>query len=124
MAAARLARSLLIAVLLALSLPPAPASGSHVIPTPTVVQQNLVIPWDLDFAPTGTMFVTERPGRIRVYASGQPGAALLGTTVVANVRSEHESGLNGIAVDVDYGANPYVYVCASRDADEIGRAHV
>ena len=36
------------------------------------------------------------------------------------VRAEHESGLNGIAVDVDFAANPYIYVCAARDADGTG----
>ena len=118
--ASRLVRSLFVAILVIASGPPAPARASHPIPTPTVVQQNLIVPWDLDFAADGTMFVTERAGRIQVYASGQPGAALLHTTDVQFVRSEHESGLNGIAVDVDFAANPYIYVCASRDADGAG----
>ena len=118
--AARLVRSLLVAIVVIASGPPAPARASHPIPTPTVVQQNLTIPWDLDFAPDGTMFVTERSGRISVYVSGQPGAVVVGQTLVPNVRSEHESGLNGVAVDVDFAANPFIYVCASRDADGAG----
>ena len=120
--AARLVRSLVVAIVVFVSGLPAPARASHPIPTPTVVQQNLTIPWDLDFAPDGTMFVTERPGNIRVYASGQPGAALLHTFVVPFVRSEHESGLNGIAVDVDFATNRFIYVCASRDEDGVGSA--
>lgn len=95
----------------------APARASHPIPTATVVQGNLVVPWDVAFAPDGRMIVTERPGRIRVYASGAPGAALVSTTNVANVRAEHESGLNGVAVDRDFANHPFIYVCAARDLD-------
>jgi glucose/arabinose dehydrogenase/putative cell wall-binding protein len=108
--------SLLVAVALTAG-PPPPASAASPVPNATVVQGGLVIPWDVAFAPDGTMFVTERPGRIRVYASGAPGAALVSTTAVPAVRSEHESGLNGIAVDVNFASNRFIYVCASRDPD-------
>ena len=40
-----------------------------------VVAQNLEIPWALAFAPDGRMFVTERPGRVRIFQSGQVLAA-------------------------------------------------
>ena len=113
--ATRLVVSLLIAVLVAVAAPARSARAAAPIPTATVVQSGLVIPWDLAFAPDGTMFVTERPGRIRVYASGLPGAALISTTTVPNIRSEHESGLNGIAVDVNFASNRFIYVCASVD---------
>lgn len=86
-------------------------------PTLTVstVASGLTIPWDVAFLPTGQMVVTERPGRIRVYADGAPGAALQRTVTVPSVRSVDESGLMGVAVDVDFRDHPYVYVCASRD---------
>ena len=113
--ATRLVVSLLVAVLVAVAAPARSARAAAPIPTATVVQGGLVIPWDLAFAPDGTMFVTERPGRIRVYASGLPGAALISTTTVPNIRSEHESGLNGIAVDVNFATNRFIYVCASVD---------
>ncbi|NJM53947.1 MAG: PQQ-dependent sugar dehydrogenase [Blastocatellia bacterium] len=29
------------------------------------------IPWSIDFAPDGRIFVTERPGRIRVVENGK-----------------------------------------------------
>ena len=78
------------------------------------IARNLVIPWDVAFLPDGKMLVTERPGRIRVYTSGSPGAALVRTITVPSVRAEGEAGLMGIAVDTSFAANPYVYVCASR----------
>ena len=81
------------------------------------VQSGLVIPWDLSFAPDGQMFVTERPGRVRVYANGRPGAALLGTTVLGGVRAEGEAGVMGIAVDHLFRRNRLVYVCVSRSVN-------
>lgn len=115
--ATRIVVSLLVAVIVVATGPRDPVAAAAPIPVATVVQGGLVIPWDLAFAPDGTMFVTERPGRIRIYASGAPGAALVSTTTVPNVRSEHESGLNGIAVDVNFATNRFIYVCASRDLD-------
>ncbi|MDQ2673690.1 MAG: PQQ-dependent sugar dehydrogenase [Chloroflexota bacterium] len=111
----RLVVSLLVAVIAIATGPRDPVAAAVPVPTATVVQDGLVIPWDLAFAPDGTMFVTERSGRLRIYASGAPGAALLRTTTIPFVRSEHESGLNGIAVDVNYASNRFVYICASRD---------
>lgn len=86
-------------------------------PTLTIerVASGLTIPWDVGFLPDGKMVVTERPGRIRVYASGSPDAQILQTVQVPGIRDEHESGLLGLAVDVDFAANRSVYVCASRE---------
>ena len=91
-------------------------SASLAAPTPTArsIQDGLVIPWDLGFAPDGQMFVTERPGRVRVYASARPDAALLATTTISGVRAQGEAGVMGIAVDHAFANNRLVYVCASR----------
>src|ERR671915_260107 len=35
-----------------------------------VIATNLQIPWSLAFAPDGRLFVTERPGRVRIFAAG------------------------------------------------------
>lgn len=83
--------------------------------TDAVVQSGLAIPWDVAFAPDGRMFVTELAGRIRVYASGAPRAALLSTTTVANVHPSGEGGLMGITLDPAFATNGYVYVCVSRE---------
>jgi glucose/arabinose dehydrogenase/putative cell wall-binding protein len=109
-------RSLVITLtlgLLAGLLPQAALAAAPTLST-SVVKSGLVYPWDVGFLPDGQMIVTERPGRIRVYASGSPGAALVRTVTVPSVRAEGESGLMGLAVDVDFASNGYVYVCASR----------
>jgi glucose/arabinose dehydrogenase/putative cell wall-binding protein len=115
--AARLVVSLLVVALALTAGPRHPAVAAAPVPTTTVVQGGLVVPWDVAFTPDGTMLVTERPGRVRVYASGAPGAALVSTETIPNVRAEHESGANGLAVDVSFATNRFVYVCASRDPD-------
>lgn len=75
-----------------------------------MIQDGLEHPWDIAFAPDGRMVVTERIGRVLVFASAEPHAPLLTTAMIPDVRAELESGLMGIAVD-----GTTVYVCASRD---------
>jgi glucose/arabinose dehydrogenase len=81
------------------------------------VQDGLVIPWDIAFAPGGQMIVTERPGRVRVYASGKKDAALLATSTISHVHAEGEAGVMGIAIDHDFANTRYVYICVSRNDD-------
>lgn len=77
----------------------------------TVVQDGLEHPWDIAFADDGRMLVTERIGRVRVYAGPEAGAELLHTAAIPDVQAELESGLMGIAVDGEA-----VFVCATRGA--------
>ena len=93
-----------------------PSASLAAVPSPsgTTIQNGLVIPWDVAFGPDGQMFVTERPGRVRVYRNGRPGAALLATTTLGGVRAEGESGVMGMAVDHLFEQNRLIYVCASR----------
>lgn len=94
-----------------------PGTAAAAAPTlhARVLQSGLVIPWDIGFAPGGAMFVTERPGRVRVYASQLPGARLLATTTLGHVHAEGEAGVMGIAIDHDFANNRWVYVCVSRN---------
>ncbi len=97
---------------------PSPVTAAAPTMTSTVVQggaNQLQFTWDVAFLPTGEMLVTERAGRVRVYASGALSAPLVRTITVPDVRAEGEAGVMGIAVDIDFVPNPYVYVCASRD---------
>jgi glucose/arabinose dehydrogenase/putative cell wall-binding protein len=93
-----------------------PQAASAAAPSMATAQiaGGLVIPWDVAFVPDGTMLVTERPGRVRVYSSGAVGASLVRTVTVPSVRSIGESGLMGIAVDINFASNRFVYLCASR----------
>ncbi|MDE2968731.1 MAG: PQQ-dependent sugar dehydrogenase [Chloroflexota bacterium] len=81
-----------------------PSSGYEV----ETVVQGLRVPWDIAFAPDGRMFVTERPGAIRVVRDGvlqdEPFAVL-------DVWAQSEAGLMGIALHPDFAANGHLYVC-------------
>ncbi len=73
-----------------------------------VVAQGLETPWALDFAPGGRIFVTERPGRIRLVQDGVLMDRPLATLEVARVS---EAGLMGLALDPEFPDNGYIYVC-------------
>lgn len=110
--------ALTVPIILSLALSavvPATALGAAPTLRATVVQSGLTNPWDVGFAPGGQMFVTERPGRVRVYASGNRGARLLATTTLANVHAAGEAGAMGLAVDPNFSSNRFVFVCVSRD---------
>ena len=84
-----------------------------------VVQDGLEHPWDIAFADDGRMLVTERIGRVLVFASGGSNAELLSTTTIPDVRAELESGLMGIAIHDDA-----VFICASRDPGDAWRVEL
>jgi glucose/arabinose dehydrogenase/putative cell wall-binding protein len=113
-------RTLATAFSIAIALAALPGAAGRVAAAPptlttTVIASSLSIPWDVAFLPDGRMLVTERAGRIRIYSTPAAGASLVQTITVPSVRAEGESGLMGIAVDIDFATNRHVYVCASRD---------
>jgi glucose/arabinose dehydrogenase len=74
-----------------------------------VVADRLNVPWDMDIAPDGRIFFTERPGQIRVIEQGK----LLQEPVYQfgdPFFSRSEAGLLGIALDRDFSNNHYLYV--------------
>lgn len=121
---------LLLAGVAMATLPESPALGVQVTASDTaetesalrfdVVASDLEVPWDLEFTPDGRMFVTERPGRIRVVEDGrlveEPWARLR----VARA-SFAEAGLMGLALDPNFETNGRLYVCHSYYLDEWGR---
>lgn len=76
------------------------------------VASKLEVPWSLDFAPDGRVFVTERAGRVRVIEKGvlreEPWAELpvFGT----DERIGPESGLMGIALAPTFASSGHVFV--------------
>jgi glucose/arabinose dehydrogenase len=82
------------------------------------VVTNLEIPWSLAFAPDGRLFVTERPGRVRIVENGRlaPDPAL----VLNDVHAVGEAGLLGLALHPDFAATRLVYlVYTARRADGV-----
>jgi aldose sugar dehydrogenase len=84
---------------------PAPAA-----PRVQTVAGGLDVPWALAFAPDGRLFVTERPGRLRVVADGKLQPEPVATLPA---HADGESGLMGLALDPGFAQNGHLYVCYS-----------
>jgi len=71
---------------------------------------GLEIPWDMEFAPDGRAFATERPGRIRVIENGELQAEPWATMDVANWRA---AGMSGLAISPNFEADRSIFVMAT-----------
>lgn len=96
------------------------AQQSDITPQPLVT--GLDTPWAMDFAPDGRIFISERPGQIRVAENGRllPDPWLK----IDRVVEQGESGLLGIALDPDFRNNGFLYVAytyASQQSPYINR---
>jgi glucose/arabinose dehydrogenase len=69
---------------------------------------GLDVPWSIAFAPDGRVFVTERPGRIRIvnFSTAQAVLAL----ALEDVYAQGEAGLLGLALDPQFAENAWVYL--------------
>ena len=83
------------------------ASAESLIVTP--VMTGLDHPWDVAFAPDGTMLVTERGGRILVRTTS--GATQVMSVDLSDLWVSGETGLMGIEVDPDFMSNRRIYTC-------------
>jgi glucose/arabinose dehydrogenase len=80
------------------------------------VVRGLEVPWAMAFAPDGRLFVSERPGRIRVVHDGRLDPDRWATLAV---EARGEGGLMGLALDPGFQSNPWVYVCYTFDAGRL-----
>lgn len=72
------------------------------------VVTNLEIPWSMAFAPDGRLFLTERPGRVRILDLEARTSELALT--LDDVYRESEAGLLGLALDPLFTQNRFVYL--------------
>ena len=87
--------------------------------TPTELKVQVLVhglntPWAIDFAPDNRIFITERPGRVRIIEDGQLRAE---PWLALDVAAVGEAGLMGLALDPRFGQNGFVYVAHSYRAD-------
>ena len=85
---------------------------SGVITSLDTIASNLEVPWSLDFAPDGRVFVTERVGRVRMIEKGvlrsEPWAEL--PVFARDEQIRPESGLMGIALAPNFASSGHVFV--------------
>ncbi|TDL64598.1 PQQ-dependent sugar dehydrogenase [Paenibacillus amylolyticus] len=74
----------------------------------SVLVEGLNAPWEIVSVPDGRMFVTERPGAIRVIEDGKLAPEPL-IEFSAPFNEEGEGGLLGLAADPDFEDNGYLY---------------
>jgi aldose sugar dehydrogenase len=103
----RIPRFLLIAVLAACSSPQEQLAGTPPDFKTEVLVHSLDTPWALDFASDGRIFITERPGRIRIIDGGR---LLPEPWMTLDVAAVGEAGLMGLALDPQFAKNHFVYV--------------
>jgi glucose/arabinose dehydrogenase len=75
--------------------------------TVSTVVGSLNRPWDIAFAPDGTMLFTEKSGEINALISGSK--VTMGDPVDSIIAGE--GGMMGIAVDPNFASNRRIYVC-------------
>ncbi len=85
------------------------------------VATNLEVPWSLAFLPDGRLFVTERPGRVRILDLGARTSEL--ALALDDVAAQGEAGLLGLALDPAFTQNRrvYLYYTAQAAAGAVNR---
>ena len=87
------------------------------VPNVEIFASGLDTPWAIAFAPDGRIFISERPGRIRVIKDGKLDAE---PWMTLDVNEAGEAGLLGLALDPQFAQNRYVYVAYTDNSPEGG----
>ena len=80
-------------------------SENHSFSIETVVD-GLEYPWSMEFTSDGKIFITERPGRLRIFENGELSAPVKG---LPKIKSEGQGGLLDIALDADFASNNMLF---------------
>src|SRR5215467_4507899 len=86
------------------------------------VASGLVNPWSLAFLPDGRMLVTERPGRMRIIATGGRLSPPIGN--VPKVYAVSQAGLMDVLLARDFAQSRTIFVCYAEAAEGGGRIAV
>lgn len=100
-------RAVLVPVVVALASVGLAACGPPPKLAVSTVVGGLDRPWDIGFAPTGQMFITERAGRLSVWSAGKLRLLAAPSDVIA----KGEGGMMGLAVDPKFSSNRFIYTC-------------
>jgi glucose/arabinose dehydrogenase len=72
-------------------------------------------PWGMTFLPDGRLLISEKPGRLRVYADGKLSEPIKG---VPRVEFRDQGGLLDVEIDPDFARNGLVYLSYSEAAEQ------
>jgi aldose sugar dehydrogenase len=70
---------------------------------------TLEFPWGMALLPDGRLLVTEKPGRLRVFANGKLSEPVEGVPATAyRPKQGEQGGLLDVAVDPQFARNEYI----------------
>jgi glucose/arabinose dehydrogenase len=79
----------------------------------------LEFPWGIAFLPDGRLLITEKPGRLRVFANGKLSGPIDNVPQVAYRPSPSEQGgLLDVAIDPEFEQNQRIYLSYSEEAPQ------
>ena len=79
----------------------------------------LEFPWGMAFLPDGRLLITEKPGRLRIFADGKLSAPVENVPAVAyRPKPGEQGGLLDVAVDPEFEQNRLIYLSYSEEAQQ------
>jgi aldose sugar dehydrogenase len=79
----------------------------------------LEFPWAVATLPDGRMLITEKPGRLRIFANGKLSEPLSGVPHTSyRARKQEQGGLLDVAIDRNFAQNHRIYLSFSEPADK------
>lgn len=118
-----------IAILTCAIISSAYSQTTNTTPPPDVVQAGtgnirverlatLELPWGMALLPDGRLLITEKPGRLRIWANGRLSEPVQGVPrVVYRGTQEDQGGMLDVAIDPDFARNSLVYLSYVEAAD-------
>ena len=76
----------------------------------------LEFPWGMALLPDGRVLITEKPGRLRIFANGKLSAPIENVPKVAyRPQPNEQGGLLDVAIDPDFAQNAVIYLSYSEE---------
>jgi glucose/arabinose dehydrogenase len=80
---------------------------------------SLEFPWAMDSLPDGRLLITEKPGRLRIYANGKLSSPVENLPAISYRESRSEQGgLLDVAADPDFAQNRRIYLSYVEEAPQ------
>src|SRR3982751_1264570 len=72
-------------------------------------------PWGMTYLPDGKLLITEKPGRLRIFADGKVSEPIAG---VPKVAYRGQGGLLDVEIDPGFAQNKLVYISYTEPAEQ------
>ncbi|MFP5246335.1 MAG: PQQ-dependent sugar dehydrogenase [Thermoanaerobaculia bacterium] len=79
---------------------------------------TLEYPWGLALLPDGRVLITEKPGRLRIWANGRLSEPLTGVPNVVHRKPGEQGGLLDVEADPDFARNGFIYLSYVEAAEQ------